>query len=182
MYLLLNVVCFWVVSFPLGALDRLQHLIVALPEPSIQLIGYKIIDYWQLTARFSWPFKIWGYSCDHTGKMLLPHILMEQSETWFKQHRHMMLLKVWSVLVLKICQWLNDSFIYLASFVLVAFKFWLKGIFSYIIGQFIYISLHTLYIILKLTNTIWQLHNRLLSQILVVMLDILALLQVNDHQ
>ena len=62
----------------------------------------------------------------------------------------------------KIRQWLNDSFIYLASFVLYAFKFWLKGILSYII--------------LKLTNTIWQLHNRLLSQILVVMLGILALL------
>ena len=26
--------------------------------------------------------------------------------------------------------WLNDSFIYLASFVLFAFKFWLKGIFK----------------------------------------------------
>ena len=58
--------------FPLGALDRMHHFIVTIPEPSIhcQLFGYQIIPYIvnflgtklliidKLTAQFSWPFEI----------------------------------------------------------------------------------------------------------------------------
>ena len=62
--------------FPLYAWDRLHHLIVALPEPSIQLFRYQIINIDKLTASFSWPFEIIGLQISAT---LVP--LMEQSET-----------------------------------------------------------------------------------------------------
>ena len=63
--------------------------------------------------------------------MLLPHILIEQSETRFKQHLETHgASKGMKNSGTKICQWSIDSIIYLASFVLFAFKFWLKGIFK----------------------------------------------------
>ena len=80
-----------------------------------------IID--KLTASFSWPSKICRYVVV-AGQNLLPHILMEHSETCFKQHRHMTGMRKFRIAQdFLIEHWHR---IYVMSVVFAEIYFWMK--------------------------------------------------------